>query len=56
MLIIINKKAINRLKVVLTEHGKTNKWLAKKLNKNGIYHRVTIIDTVAQEPEIFYGK
>lgn len=35
MLIIMNKKAINRLKVVLAEHGKTNKWLAEKLNKNG---------------------
>lgn len=35
MLIIMNRKAINRLKVVLAEHGKTNKWLAEKLNKNG---------------------
>lgn len=30
----MNKKAINRLKVVLVEHGKTNKWLAEKLYKN----------------------
>ncbi len=30
----MNKKAINRLKVVLAEQGKTNKWLAEKLNKN----------------------
>jgi len=30
----MGKKAINRLKVVLAEHGKTNKWLAEKLNKN----------------------
>jgi len=30
----MNKKAINRLKVVLAEHNKTNKWLAEKLNKN----------------------
>lgn len=30
----MSKKAINRLKVVLAEHGKTNKWLAKKLKKN----------------------
>lgn len=30
----MNKKAINRLKVVLVEKGKTNKWLAEKLNKN----------------------
>ncbi|WP_343330350.1 helix-turn-helix transcriptional regulator [Polaribacter staleyi] len=30
----MNKKAINRLKVVLAEHGKTNKWLAEKLDKN----------------------
>lgn len=30
----MNKKAINRLKVVLVEHGKTNKWLAEKLEKN----------------------
>ncbi len=25
---------LNRLKVVLAEHGKTNKWLAEKLSKN----------------------
>lgn len=30
----MNKKVINRLKVVLVEHGKTNKWLAEKLDKN----------------------
>tara|TARA_R110000782_G_scaffold237188_1_gene323655 strand:+ start:413302 stop:413517 length:216 start_codon:yes stop_codon:yes gene_type:complete len=30
----MNKKAINRLKVVLVEQGKTNKWLAEKLSKN----------------------
>ena len=29
----MNKKAINRLKVILVEHGKTNKWLAEKLDK-----------------------
>lgn len=34
MLINMNKKAINRLKVVLVEKGKTNKWLAEKLDKN----------------------
>ena len=28
------KRAINRLKVVLVEQGRTNKWLAKKLEKN----------------------
>jgi len=28
------KKVINRLKVVLAEQGRTNKWLAEKLNKN----------------------
>lgn len=28
------KKAINRLKVVLAEQGRTNKWLAEKLKKN----------------------
>jgi transcriptional regulator with XRE-family HTH domain len=28
------KKSINRLKVVLVEQGRTNKWLAEKLNKN----------------------
>jgi putative transcriptional regulator len=33
-LINMNKKAINRLKVVLVEQGKTNKWLAEKLDKN----------------------
>ena len=30
----MNKKAINRLKAVLAEQGKTNKWLAKELEKN----------------------
>jgi putative transcriptional regulator len=34
MLIDMNKKAINRLKVVLAERSKTNKWLAEQLNKN----------------------
>jgi putative transcriptional regulator len=28
------KKAINRIKVMLVEQGRTNKWLATKLNKN----------------------
>ena len=28
------KKTINRLKVVLAEQGKTNKWLSEKLGKN----------------------
>jgi putative transcriptional regulator len=28
------KKAINRLKIVLAEQRRTNKWLAEKLNKN----------------------
>ena len=30
----MSKKTINRLKVVLVEQGKTNKWLAGKLKKN----------------------
>lgn len=30
----MSKKAINRLKAVLAEQGKTNKWLAVKLEKN----------------------
>ena len=30
----MSKNAINRLKAVLAEQGKTNKWLAEKLNKN----------------------
>ena len=34
MLINMNNKAINRLKAVLAEQGKTNKWLAEKLKKN----------------------
>ena len=34
MLIDMSKKAINRLKAVLAEQGKTNKWLAEKLSKN----------------------
>ena len=31
---IMAKKIINRLKVVLAEQGRTNKWLAEKLDKN----------------------
>ncbi len=34
MRINMNRKAINRLKAVLAEQGKTNKWLAEKLDKN----------------------
>lgn len=30
----MSSKAINRLKAVLAEQGKTNKWLAEKLSKN----------------------
>ena len=30
----MNKKPINRLKAVLAEQGKTNKWLAEMLDKN----------------------
>lgn len=29
-----NKKQINRLKIVLAEQCRTNKWLAEKLGKN----------------------
>lgn len=28
------KKAINRIKVVLAEQGRTNKWLSEKVGKN----------------------
>jgi putative transcriptional regulator len=34
MLINMKKKAINRLKAVLAEQSKTNKWLAEELGKN----------------------
>jgi DNA-binding XRE family transcriptional regulator len=30
----MNNKAINRIKAVLAEQGKTNKWLAEQLGKN----------------------
>lgn len=30
----MSKKTINRIKVVLAEQDKTNKWLAESLNKN----------------------
>lgn len=30
----MSDKAINRLKAVLAEQGKTNKWLAEQLSKN----------------------
>ena len=32
---MMNKKQINRLKIVIVEQSRTNKWLAEKLNKNG---------------------
>ena len=28
------KKALNRIKIVLVEQGRTNKWLADKIGKN----------------------
>ncbi len=34
MQINMPRKAINRLKAVLAEQGKTNKWLAEMLSKN----------------------
>lgn len=34
MQINMKEKAINRLKAVLAEQGKTNKWLAEMLSKN----------------------
>ena len=34
MQIIMANRAINRLKVVLAEKNKTNKWLAEKLENN----------------------
>lgn len=34
MQINMSNKAINRLKVVLAEQGRTNKWLATELSKN----------------------
>ena len=34
MPINMSRKAINRLKAVLAEQGKTNKWLAEQLEKN----------------------
>lgn len=30
----MTKKPINRIKTVLVDHGKTNKWLAAKLKKS----------------------
>lgn len=30
----MSNRAMNRLKAVLAEHDKTNKWLAEKLQKN----------------------
>lgn len=30
----MSKKVINRIKIVLVEEGRTNKWLADKLGKN----------------------
>ena len=46
-----------------TKYRKQNKlWKGKfdkieyNVSENGIYHRIAIVDTVAQEPEVFYGK
>jgi len=36
MQIYMSKKAINRIKVVLVEQGKTNKWLAEQLGKSEV--------------------
>ena len=33
-MIMIEKKGINRIKVVLAEQGKTNRWLAGSIGKN----------------------
>ncbi len=32
----MNKKPLNRIRVVLAEKDKTNKWLAKQLKKNPV--------------------
>jgi len=32
----MNKKNLNRIKVVLAENERTNKWLAEKLKKNPV--------------------
>lgn len=34
--LLMAKKAINRLKLVLAEEGRKNKWLAEKLGKNTV--------------------
>lgn len=34
MQILMEKLILNRLKIVLVEKGKTNKWLAENLSKN----------------------
>ena len=46
-----------------TKYRKKNKlWEGKfdeikyNIGENGVYHRISIVDTVAQEPEVFYGK
>ena len=46
-----------------TKYRKQNKLWEGKFNEikynvseNGVYHRIAIVDTVAQEPEVFYGK
>jgi len=46
-----------------TKYRKQNKlWEGKfdeikyNVSQNGVYHRIAIVDTVAQEPEVFYGK
>lgn len=46
-----------------TKYRKDNKlWEGKfdeikyNVGENGVYHRIAIVDTVAQEPEVFYGK
>jgi len=55
----VSDKAINRLKAVLAEQGKTNKWLAEQLNKNEkTVSRLCTnevqpsLDTLVQMPEL----
>jgi hypothetical protein len=54
MLMSMNKMPINRLKVVLAEKNKTNKWLADQLHKNETTITPWCINQVQTAIETFY--
>lgn len=50
----MGKKALNRLKVVLVEKNKTNKWLAQQLQKNETTISRWCTNEMQPSIEVFY--